>query len=79
MGLWSDTTGWPAAVRFHEERLVFAGSGRSSQRVDGSKSGDFETFTPGVADADPIAYTIASDQVNAIHWLESWLKSRENA
>lgn len=72
LGLWSNTTGWPAAVCYHEERQVFGGSGRSAQRIDGSKSNDFVNFTPGTADGDPFGYTIGADKVNAIRWLTSW-------
>lgn len=72
LGLWSDTTGWPTCGTFHEERLVLAGARIRPHRIDGSRSGEFENFTPGVDDADPLAYTIGSDQVNAIRWLASW-------
>lgn len=71
LGLWSDTTGWPAAVTFHEERLWFGGARVRPQRLDASKSGDFESFAPGANDDDALAYNIASDQVNAIRWLAS--------
>lgn len=71
LGLWSATTGWPAAVTFHEERLFFAGAKIRPQRVDGSRSGDFENFAPGVGDADAVAYSIAANDVNAIRWLAS--------
>jgi len=69
LGLWSDTTGWPACVMFFEERLMFGGAAIRPNRWDGSKSGDFENFTPGVDDDHAVAFTIASDQVNAIRWL----------
>jgi hypothetical protein len=69
LGLWSDTTGWPACVMFFEERLIFGGAAIRPNRWDGSKSGDFENFTPGVDDDNAVAFTIASDQVNAIRWL----------
>jgi hypothetical protein len=74
LGLWSDTTGWPVAGTFHEERLVMGGCKVRSQRIDGSKSNDFETFTPGTTDSDPISYNIGSNEVCAIRWLESWRK-----
>ncbi len=69
MGLWSDSTGWPACVMFFEERLIFGGAALRPNRWDGSKSGDFENFTPGGDDDNAVAFTIASDQVNAIRWL----------
>jgi hypothetical protein len=72
MGLWSDTTGWPAIVEFHEERLVFGGGTTvRPQREDGSKSNDFENFTPGVNDGDPFAYNVASNEVNVPRWMAS--------
>jgi len=69
IGLWSDTKGWPACVMFFEERLMFGGAAVLPNRWDGSKSGDFENFTPGGDDDNAVAFTIASDQVNAIRWL----------
>ncbi len=35
LGLWSDTTGWPATVTFYEQRLIFAGGCDHPQRIDG--------------------------------------------
>lgn len=69
LGLWSDTTGWPSCVMFFEERLMFGGAAARPNRWDGSASGDFETFTPDTDDAAAVAFTIASDQVNAIRWM----------
>lgn len=71
LGLYSATTGYPAAVTFHDQRLIFGGAAVRPQRFDGSKVGDFENFTPGTADSDPIAYSIDSNQVNGIRWLSS--------
>lgn len=72
LGLWSNNTGWPSAVTFHEERLTFASATRlRPQRIDGSKIGDFETFSPGVEDSDAIGFSIGSNKVNKIRWLAS--------
>ena len=71
LGLWSDTTGWPATATFYEQRLILAGGRDHPQRVDGSKVGDFEVFTPGVGDDDPIAFTLAAERVNAILWMSA--------
>jgi hypothetical protein len=71
LGVWSDALGWPAAVIFHEERLMFGGATENPSRIDGSKSGDFETFTPGANDDDPVAYTIANNTVSAVKWFAS--------
>jgi hypothetical protein len=74
LGLWSDTTGWPGAVAFFEERLYFAGASDTPQRIDGSVVADFEVFRPlqvdgSVLDDDAVAFTIASEEVNRIRWM----------
>ena len=69
LGAWSGTSGYPAAVAFYEQRLFWAGSTEQPQTLWGSKSGDYENHTPGTLDDDPVIYTLATDQVNAIRWL----------
>ena len=69
LGSFSDTTGFPAAVAFYEQRLFFAGTTAQPQTLFGSKSGDYENHTPGTLDDDPVIYTLATDQVNVIRWL----------
>jgi hypothetical protein len=69
LGAWSNTTGFPAAVAFYEQRLFWAGSSDQPQTLWGSKSGDIENHTPGTLDDDPVIYTLATDQVNVIRWL----------
>ena len=69
LGAWSATTGYPAAVAFYEQRLFYAGTSEQPQTLFGSKSGDYENHTPGTLDNDPVIYTLATDQVNAIRWL----------
>lgn len=74
LGAWSDTTGYPCAVTFYEQRLCFGGSRDKPQSIWGSQIADFENMRPdngtdAVEDDDAIAYTIAADQVNAVRWL----------
>ncbi len=76
LGAWSDTTGYPSCVTFHEERLCFAGSTERPQTVWLSKSGDYENFAPTETDGvvladDAITVTISDNKVNAIRWMES--------
>jgi hypothetical protein len=72
LGLWSDTYGHAACATFHEERLIRAPGGTiRPQRFDGSISGDFDNFTPGTGDGDPLAYNIGSNDVATILWLAS--------
>ena len=74
LGIWSDTTGYPASVTFHQNRLCFAGGGSYPQRMDMSRSGDFENFAPTtpdatVADDHAVTDTLSADTVNAIRWI----------
>ena len=69
LGAYSGTTGYPATCAFFEQRLFFAGSTNNPQTIWGSKSGDYEKFSPGVLDDDPVTYSLATDQVNVIRWL----------
>lgn len=51
--------------------MQFGGSTLRPNRFDGSASGDFNKFTPGANDDDPLAFSIASNTVNAILWFVS--------
>lgn len=69
LGAWSTEYGYPKAVAFYEDRLLWAGSLNNPQTIWGSKSGDYENHRSGVNDDDAYVYTIATDQVNAIEWM----------
>ena len=69
LGAFSTTTGFPGAICFFEERLVFAGTTNQPQTVFFSESNGFEQFNTGAEDADAMIYTIASNQVNIIRYL----------
>ena len=74
LGVWSDTTGYPAAVTFHQNRLCFAGPTDFPQRIDMSVSADFENFAPTdpdgtVADDLAVSTSLSADNVNSILWL----------
>jgi hypothetical protein len=74
---WGGDNGYPGAVSFFEERLVYAGSVGEPQTIWMSQTGDFENHfvsTGEVADSDALQYTISADQVNAIKWLVSTKK-----
>jgi hypothetical protein len=76
LGYWSTTDGFPAAVSFYEERLVFAASTNYPQTLWFSSSGDYENFTgsevnSNVLDTNALTYTIASNQVNVIRYLSA--------
>lgn len=74
LGVWSDTTGYPGTGTFYEDRLMAAGCTSYPQRIDGSKSGDYENMAPTaaagtVADDNAVAFTLNSSDVNVIRWL----------
>jgi hypothetical protein len=76
LGAWSDTTGWPTCATFHQNRLCFGGSTSQPQTFWMSESGLYESFAPtdgagAVQDDSGITYTIASNKVNSIYWMES--------
>lgn len=76
LGVWSETTGFPGTVVFHEDRLWLAGCADSPQRLDGSKTGDYENFAPTDADSNILAsngvsFSLNANDVNLIRWLTS--------
>lgn len=68
-GAWSAVRGYPAAVGFFEQRLTAAGSPHQPDTIWASQIDDYENFQTGSLDSDAWAYTLASEQVNAVHWL----------
>ena len=71
LGAFSKTTGYPRAVAFYEQRLVFAGTSEQPQTLFFSQGGDFENFESGTAADDGMVYTIGSNTVNVIRFLAS--------
>ena len=71
LGAFSESTGYPRAVAFYEQRLVFAGTSDQPQTLFFSQGGDFENFEAGVEDDDGMVYTIGSNEVNVIRFLAS--------
>jgi len=71
LGAISDTTGWPRAIAFYEQRLVLAGTTAQPQTIFFSQGGDFENFERGTDGDDGLVYTIGSNEVNVIRYLSS--------
>lgn len=74
MGIWSDTTGYPTCGTFFEDRLWLAGAALYPQRLDGSRTGLYSSFSPSsvagvVASDNAVAFTLNADDVNAVKWL----------
>ena len=70
LGAFSAQTGYPSAICFYEERLVMAGTTSQPQTIFFSESGGFEQFKDGSSDADAMRYTISSQNINIIRYLQ---------
>lgn len=76
LGLWSDTTGYPGCVEFFEDRLCWGGSTAATQRIDMSKSSDYENMEPtaagGTVAADnAVSITLNSRDVQTVRWMSA--------
>lgn len=74
LGVWSETTGYPSCVMFFEDRLFFAGNTDYPQRIDGSRTGDYDNFSPSdtdgvVTDSHAVSVTLNSSDINLIRWM----------
>lgn len=81
LGLWSESTGYPACVAFYQDRLCFAGSQSEPTRIDASRTGNYLDFAPTaldvgntVVDSHALAFSLSSDDVQYIRWLSGDLK-----
>lgn len=72
LGAFSETTGYPGATTFYEQRLVFAGTISSPQTIYFSQSGKFLNFdlqSQDPVDSSAVNYTIGSRDVNLIRFM----------
>lgn len=74
LGLWNSVDGYPSCVTFFEDRLFWAGGVNYPQRLDGSKTGDYENMAPTstagvVANDNAVSVTLNASDVNVIRWL----------
>lgn len=76
LGAWSDTTGYPRTITYHQQRRFYAGTATQPSTIWGSAIDDYTNFTPGVDDSDAVEYTVSSSRVNAISWLASSARLR---
>lgn len=67
-GAWSGKNGYPSCGAFYEQRLMCAASENDPDVVWGSKTTEYENFTPGTNDADPVSYKLQSD---IIRWISA--------
>lgn len=76
MGAWGDDLGWPEVVTFHKQRLAWANTTNAPQTVWLSRAGDINKHSPTdpdttVAADHGITYTLLSNRVNAVRWMDS--------
>ena len=71
LGAFSASTGHPSAVAFYEQRLVFASTTEQPQTLFFSVGGSFEDFGAGIDADDALTYTLGSNQVNIIRYLQA--------
>lgn len=74
LGVWSNTTGFPRCGTFFDDRLFLAGAASYPQRLDGSRTGLYENFSPSatngtVADDNAVSRVLRANDVNVIRWL----------
>jgi hypothetical protein len=67
---WKDSD-YPAAIVFHENRLVYGGSPSFPSTFWGSSIDDYESFTTGTNDGDSYTFTLQARRGTQIRWLES--------
>lgn len=71
-GSWSNDKGYPRAIATHGGRLWFAGTESEPMRIWGSAVNDYENFRQSSMDDAAVSFIPASEQSNAIHWLETF-------
>jgi len=68
---WDATRGYPRAIGFYEQRLIFGGTIAQPQTIWMSESGIFDGFGVGPDDEDAIEIDLVSNEVNQINWIAS--------
>lgn len=76
LGVWSVSTGFPAVVTFHEDRLFFAGATSNPQRLDASVTSEYANFAPSdtagtVAATNALSFVFNANDVNVVRWIIS--------
>lgn len=76
LGLWSETTGYPAAVTFYQDRLAWGGCTAIPESVQLSETGNYLSHRPTeydtegtVIDSHAMNITLASNDVQYVRWI----------
>lgn len=75
LGSWY-TGNYPGSLSFHEDRLCFSGTPSNPQRIDMSRTSNYEHFGPTQIDGsvnpdNACNFSLNSNDVNAMQWLSS--------
>ena len=68
-GAWSAVRGYPTAITFHEERVVYGFTNKDQQGIWPSETGQFEDFEAGIKDADSFGLNLPT--ADRGRWLAS--------
>lgn len=69
-GAWSESRGYPRAVTFSEDRLLWAGTDSDPQTIWWSRSGRYEDHRTTQEDDSAMVTTLNSSTVNVIAWMQ---------
>lgn len=76
LGMWSETTGWPACVTFYQERLGWGGSAINPESIQLSVTGNYLSHQPTaydtsgtVVDSHALNITLSSNDVQNVRWM----------
>jgi hypothetical protein len=75
-GAWSPYRGWPSAVTFSQDRLIFSGTSYDPQTMWMTQTGNYYDFMRNdpLVDSDGITINLPSQKLNAINGLVSLLQ-----
>ena len=70
-GAWTGKNGYPRSVSFFEDRLWWAGTANNPQTLWASKTSDYENHQIVDLDESALIFTLNTDQVNVIEWINA--------
>lgn len=79
MGAYNRYLGWPSAGAFHQNRLLMTGIPGLPTEFDGSRTGDFQFFSPSVpqgstsftvVDTNALQFNLVSDSQDQLLWIK---------
>jgi hypothetical protein len=73
-GAWTGKNGYPRTVSFFEDRLWWAGTDNNPQTLWASKTSSYENHQIVDLDESAMIFTLNTDQVNVIEWINAGRK-----